>query len=84
MLEPMQWVQGHKKEIDELIKENGLIGDSWENANWLFLWEITVVLDYDKEYDMRKATGLGFKDQASGAEGWLVTFKRLRAAKIIP
>jgi hypothetical protein len=45
---------------------------------------VTVVLDYDKEYDMRKAQGLGFKDQASGAEGWLETFKRLRAAKIIP
>jgi hypothetical protein len=84
MMEPIQWVHGHKKEVEELIEENGLIGDSWTNANWLFFWAILVVLDYDKEYDMKKATGLGFKDQASGAKGWLESFKRLREAKIIP
>jgi hypothetical protein len=84
MMEPMEWVQGHKKEIDELIKENGLVGDSWINANWLFFWAILVVLDYDKEYDMKKATGLGFKDQESNAKGWLESFKRLRKGKIIP
>lgn len=84
MMEPLEWVQAHKKEYEELIKEHNLIGDSWTPANWLFLWAITVVLDYDKEYDMRKAQKLGFKDQASGAEGWLETFKRLRVAKVIP
>ena len=84
MLEPMQWVQQHDKEVRELIKDHNLIGDSWQGANWVFLWAILVVLDYDREYDMRKAQELGFKAQASEAEGWLETFRRLRKAKIMP
>ncbi|KIW01511.1 uncharacterized protein PV09_06989 [Verruconis gallopava] len=84
MMQSTQWVHQHKKEIDELIKEHGLIGDSWTTANWVFMWAIMTVLDYDKEYDMRKATGLGFKDQVGGADGWIATFKRLREAKVIP
>jgi hypothetical protein len=84
VMDPMKWYQQHTSEVKDLIEQHDLIGDSWASANWVFLWAVTMVLDYDKEYDMRKAQGLGFKDQASGAEGWLETFKRLRDAKIIP
>lgn len=84
MMDVMTWVQQNKEARDQLIKESGLIGDSWENANWIFLFAILVVIDYDREYDMKKAQGLGFADQSQGAHGWIETFKRLRTAKIIP
>jgi hypothetical protein len=82
--EAMEWVHKHKKGREHMIKESGLIGDSWEGANWIFLRAILVVIDYDREYDMKKVQGLGFEDQSQGAQGWVATFRRLREARIIP
>lgn len=79
-----EWFELYKTESEELAQEHQLIGNPWEGFTSFFLWAITVALDYDREYDMRKITGLGFRDQVASAEGWKIAIERLRNAKIIP
>jgi hypothetical protein len=78
------WFQTHEEVGKGLVQEYGLIGNPWEGFTAFFLWAMTVILNYDREYDMKKIRGKGFSDQVESPEGWKIAIKRLRDAKIVP
>ena len=68
----------------EVVKEHGLKEGRMEGYSWGFLDFVMRVFDFDRQYDLSRARGVGFDEEVDTVEGYRMAFERMRAAKVIP
>lgn len=74
----------HSSEWRKLEEKNGLKQGIFEKYSWGFVSGVCVAFDFDRQYDLSDCRKVGFNETISTAKGYLTSFERMRAAKILP
>lgn len=78
------FVQGHMKEWQRLVEKHGLKDGVVEKQNWGHTRFMLVDFDFDREYSLEKARGVGFKESIDTVQGYKIVFDRMVEAQLIP
>lgn len=78
------FVKQHKDVWADLAKQHGLNGNLIEEQGWGHTRFMLVDFDFDRQYDLSRARSVGFNEQIDTAEGYFISWNRMRAAKILP
>lgn len=82
---PMEdFVQSNRSAWEELVVEHGLKENVLGEQNWKHVHLMLVQFDFDRQYDLSRSRAVGFEEEIDTAEGYFESFKRMRAAKILP
>ena len=79
-----EWVMGKKDMWGEWIKENGLQEGVLESSTWWMMSWVLGSASFDWDYDLSASGCSGFQWEKSAVKGYLRTFERMRAVKMIP
>ena len=78
------FVKGNADTWHQLVKKHDLKPGIMENFSWPFLYFITTMFSFDREYDLSSARSVGFSETIDTVKGYTISFQRMREAKIIP
>jgi hypothetical protein len=82
---PMEeFVKQNKQAWDDLAEKYGLKANLVEEQGWEHTHFMLVDFDFDRQYDLSRARSVGFDEQIDTAEGYFISWDRMRAAKILP
>ncbi|KAE8353463.1 hypothetical protein BDV28DRAFT_148042 [Aspergillus coremiiformis] len=86
VLHPMEYIDRHWSEIQQLCQRRGLKEDviyrSMHNTGAKM--GILRLMDFDRPLDLSRSRQLGFNEELDTAGSWYRAFDRVREAKIIP
>ncbi|CAN9421211.1 unnamed protein product [Alternaria alternata] len=82
---PMEkFVRDHIEAWKLLAKKHGLKEAVVDEQNWAFVHFMLVQFDFDRQYDLRRSREVGFIEEIDTAEGYFISWERMRKAKILP
>ncbi|KAL7273518.1 hypothetical protein RUND412_003613 [Rhizina undulata] len=81
---PQEWMKRHQPEWAKLVLRKELNDGRVEKSGWGFLDCAMRTFDFDRQYDLTRARGIGFEEKIDTVEGFKIAFRRMRAANIIP
>jgi nucleoside-diphosphate-sugar epimerase len=82
---PMEkFVRDHIEAWKLLAKKHGLKEAVVDEQNWAFVHFMLVQFDFDRQYDLSRSREVGFMDEIDTAEGYFISWERMRKAKILP
>jgi hypothetical protein len=67
-----------------MAEKYGLNKNLVEEQGWGHTHFMMVDFDFDRQYDLSKARSVGFDEAIDTAEGYFISWERMRAAKILP
>ncbi|KAE8395911.1 hypothetical protein BDV23DRAFT_82163 [Aspergillus alliaceus] len=79
-----EFVQGHMKEWQRLVEKYGLKEGTVEKQNWGHTHFMLVDFDFDRDYSLEKARGVGFEERIDTVQGYKIVFDRMAEAQLIP
>ncbi len=79
-----EFVKEHRDTWRKLEEEHRLKEGIIDNFSWRFLYAITAMCDFDRQYDLSKARSVGFEETLDTVKGYTTSFERMREGKIIP
>lgn len=69
---------------EKLAEKTGVKPEVLTSYNWLFVHYMLILFDFDREYELSKAKGVGFTEEMDTVEAYKVAWDRMRAAKFLP
>lgn len=82
---PMEkFVRDHIEAWKLLAKKHGLKEVVIDEQNWAFVHFMLVQFDFDRQYDLSRSREVGFVEEIDTAEGYFISWERMRKAKILP
>jgi hypothetical protein len=82
---PMEtFVMNNQKTWKALADKHGLNFKVVDEQNWGHVHFMLVQFDFDRQYDLSRSREVGFKEEIDTAEGYFISWERMRAAKILP
>lgn len=78
------FVKEHKAVWINMAEKYGLKKNLVEEQGWGHTHFMMVDFDFDRQYDLSKARSVGFDEAIDTAEGYFISWERMRAAKILP
>jgi hypothetical protein len=79
-----EFVNMHVGEWEDLCRSHGLDTSAVQSQNWGHVHFMLVQFDFDRQYDLSHARGVGFTESIDTVQGYQIAFNRMAAAKIIP
>jgi hypothetical protein len=79
-----KFVRDHIEAWKLLAKKHGLKEAVVDEQNWAFVHFMLVQFDFDRQYDLRRSREVGFIEEIDTAEGYFISWERMRKAKILP
>lgn len=67
-----------------LVKKHGLKERVVDEQNWGHVNFMLVDFDFNREYDLSRSRAVGFTEEIDTVEGYILSWSRMRAAKILP
>ena len=67
-----------------LAEEYGLDEGLVDRQGWAHTHFMLVDFDFDRQYDLSRARDVGFREEIDTVEGYIKSWDRMRAAKILP
>jgi nucleoside-diphosphate-sugar epimerase len=82
---PMEdFVKDHQEMWKVLVDKYGLKASVVEEQNWGHVHFMLVQFDFDRQYDLSRSRAVGFQEEIDTAEGYFLSWERMRTAKILP
>ncbi|KAI7153927.1 hypothetical protein KC349_g8017 [Hortaea werneckii] len=78
------FVKKHEDVWRAIAKKYGLNEELVAQQGWGHTQYMIVDFDFDRQMDLSKARSAGFKEEIDTAQGYLIAWERMRAAKILP
>lgn len=83
--EPMlDFVKANRAAWLALAKKHGLNEAVVDQQGWGHLHFMMVTFDFDREFDVSRCREVGFLEEIDTVEGYIISWERMRAAKILP
>lgn len=83
--EPMaDFVRGNDDVWQALVKKFGLREEVVREQNWGHVHFMLVQFDFDRQYDLSAARGVGFHEEIKTVDGYIAAWQRMRSARILP
>lgn len=82
---PMEeFVRNNQETWKALADKYGLKTRVTEEQNWGHVHFMLVQFDFDRQYDLSRSRAVGFKEEIDTAEGYFLSWERMRSANILP
>ncbi|KAI6894045.1 hypothetical protein KC318_g12208 [Hortaea werneckii] len=78
------FVKRHEDVWRAIAKKYGLNEELVAQQGWGHTQYMIVDFDFDRQMDLSKARSVGFEEEIDTAQGYLIAWERMRAAKILP
>ena len=79
-----KFVREHIDTWKLLAKKHGLKEAVVDEQNWAFVHFMLVQFDFDRQYDLSRSREVGFVEEIDTAEGYFISWERMRKTKILP
>lgn len=80
----VDFIQKHKGIWTELAKKHGVNEKLVEEQGWGHTHFMLVDFDFDRQYDLSRSRAVGFTAEIDTAMGYIISWNRMRAAKLLP
>ncbi|KAH6974669.1 hypothetical protein EDB80DRAFT_830835 [Ilyonectria destructans] len=80
----LEFVKQHKGVWLELAKKHGLNARLIDEQGWGHVHFMMVQFDFDRQYDLSRSREVGFAEEIDTAQGYIIAWERMRAAKLLP
>ncbi|GME41715.1 sirq protein [Neofusicoccum parvum] len=82
---PMQeFVMEHRDAWSAIAQEQNLDEKVIDQQGWGHTHFMLVDFDFDREYDLSRSREVGFSEEIDTVEGYIISWERMRAAKMLP
>lgn len=78
------FVKQHKDSWVALAKKHGLNEKTVDEQGWGHTHFMLVQFDFDRQYDLSRSREVGFSEEIDTVQGYIKSWDRMRAAKILP
>ncbi|KAK5692325.1 hypothetical protein LTR17_025375 [Elasticomyces elasticus] len=78
------FVEAHRSAWEELAAEHGIKASLIDEQGWGHLEFMMVDFDFDRQYDLSRSRAVGFLEQIETVDGYVRSWERMRAARLIP
>ncbi|KAB2569977.1 Short chain dehydrogenase sirQ [Lasiodiplodia theobromae] len=80
----LDFVKEHRDAWSNLAKRYGLKEEVVDQQGWAHTHFMLVPFDFDRQYDLSRSREVGFSEEIDTVEGYILSWDRMRAAKILP
>ncbi|KAM0489474.1 hypothetical protein ACHAP8_012537 [Fusarium lateritium] len=80
----LDFVDKNKKAWYDVAKRHGVNEKLVDEQGWGHVHFMMVDFDFDRQYDLSQARSVGFLEEIDTVHGYILSWERMRAAKILP